>query len=111
MGVEMFKILLIAFGFILFPSTSQAQIVCTELGDISVCSDNQGNVFTVNRLGEITIVTTTPKKKPGFFERLGKFGNSLEEGFTQPHRNNYRHHDDVDPLCVTPLQRRVNNCK
>ena len=131
------KYIIITFTVLtfLFISDAKAEAVNCETQDGAIiCTDNYNYayVFRANyptvvanlTTGEYVLIGTTaggniytdnpqqvPEKKLNFFDKLGKFGRALEEGFSQDNNrgpDTYRR--DYDPLCVTQLQRRVNEC-
>lgn len=117
--------------FLLLPLPARAEIVfkkCAQDDDMVLCvdTDDFAYVFIDDRAwmvldtlsGEYRILDTGEtgnlygtQAKENF---LSRFGRALEDGFSRNYdRPSYQKRElpVVDPMCITPLQRKTNNCK
>jgi len=75
----------------------------------TIANLNTGEYVYVGAEGGGNIYTEQAKpKKKNFWDKVGKFGRALEEGFDND--RDAPEAKDYDPLCVTQLQRKVNEC-
>ena len=86
----MFRIVLISILFMVgVPAVAETEfpVTCEMINGVALCSDEDGNIFAINQNGEVFLISQKEKKK----HWLEKFGNALEEGFSNPnHRENKR---------------------